>query len=392
MLMKKSTHVQLLSLLEEQTRNLVTKPHISGQNIPLEVLSENPTYKIIIDNLNTMHKTHSQELKLLSKQTASPVIKSENTLSNHKEIADLEDYYEKHELLNRTLSEAFWDMKIIAGDPMNPLNKFVWSQQFRYLLGFKDENDFPNKMKSWTDRLHPDDKEITLASFSDHLLDYSGRTPFDLEYRLKLKNGEYAWFHARGTTLRDNKGIPLRVAGIIRNIMSERNKALYIQNMNEQFIFLSKSIEEMSNSIGSIAHHAQELVMTQEFTLDAANNAQLATNETEEISKFIKSIADQTNLLGLNASIEAARAGEHGSGFNVVAQEVRKLANHSAQATGKIDTSLQEMQGSVVAITDQMHKISTLAELQASLTEELHASAEAIQNLTQNMLIMLKNS
>lgn len=298
----------------------------------------------------------------------------------------MKDFFQKHQLINKVLKEAFWDMTVKQGDPMNPKNEFWWSPQFRYLLGFKNEQDFPNIMSSWSDRLHPEDKEFSMEAFAKHLLDYSGNTPFDLNYRLQLKTGEYRWFHATGETLRDEKGAPIRVAGLIEDITEELNKLEYVNTMDEKFKHLSQSIEGMVNGINSITDHAQKLASTQEFTLEAANKVKIATKETVEISKFIKTIADQTNLLGLNASIEAARAGEHGKGFNVVASEVRKLALNSSEATEKIDGGLTTMSDSVMDIIEQMAKISELAQTQAALTEELSASAEEINSMTKFML------
>ncbi|MEE1132417.1 MAG: PAS domain-containing protein [Caryophanon sp.] len=304
----------------------------------------------------------------------------------------LSNYYVKNDLINKVLVEAFWDMTVEKGDPVNPNNEFWWSNQFRQLLGFHNEQDFPNVMSSWSDRLHPEDKGMAMQAFTDHLLDHTGRTPFDVEYRLQLKTGEYHWFHATGETMRDRNGAPLRVAGIIRDITSERNKELYVVQMNEKFEQLSHSITAMNDAILLISNHAQELVSSQEVTVQVANTVKDTTDQTAEISNFIKSIADQTNLLGLNASIESARAGEHGKGFDVVAQEVRKLAIHSAEATGKIDTSLDNVKQSITAIISQMGKISELTELQATLTEELNASADEINLMSVDMMELMKRS
>src|SRR6516165_287125 len=109
-------------------------------------------------------------------------------------------------------SEALWDMEYPGDGQLLPSTPFWWSEQFRKLLGFQDENDFPNVLDSWGSRLHRNDKDRTFAAFAAHLQDRSGRTPYDIEYQLQMKSGEYRWFLARGYTLRDAGGSPLRVA------------------------------------------------------------------------------------------------------------------------------------------------------------------------------------
>lgn len=192
--------------------------------------------------------------------------------------------------------------------------------------------------------------------------------------------------------MRDRNGAPLRIAGIIRDITAERNKELYVTQMNDKFEQLSHSITAMNEAILLISNYAQELVSSQEVTVQAANTVKETTDQTAEISNFIKGIADQTNLLGLNASIESARAGEHGKGFDVVAQEVRKLAIHSSEATGKIDNSLENVKQSITSIMTQMSTISELTEMQATLTEELNASADEINLMSIEMMQLMRNN
>ena len=146
----------------------------------------------------------------------------------------------KYKLANKALNTGLWDMEVIDGDPVNPENTFIWSDEFRHMLGFTDENDFPNKLNSWSDRIHPEDKESTLNAFIKHLTDYSGKTPYNLKNRLQMKNGEYNYFQALGDTIRDESGKPLRVAGLLRNIEEERaaelNKQL-LEHISRSFNF-----------------------------------------------------------------------------------------------------------------------------------------------------------
>ena len=148
----------------------------------------------------------------------------------------------KYKLASDALNIALWDMNVVQEDPINSENTFTWSREFRQMLGFTDESDFPNVLHSWSDRLHPDDRERALKAFAAHISDYTGKTPYNLEYRLMHKNGEYRYFHAFGATQRDSDGMPLRVAGALMDINRKKKMEEALKENNKRAMLILNSM------------------------------------------------------------------------------------------------------------------------------------------------------
>ena len=141
-----------------------------------------------------------------------------------RHIREQNEYHRaKLHMVAQATGASLWDMQIARDDPLNPANSFTWSDDFRRMLGFTDENDFPDLLGSWSDRLHPDDKERTLEQAGKHLSDTSGKTPFDVQYRLMKKDGQYGYFRATGSAFRDEEGNPVRIAGTLVDITETKN-------------------------------------------------------------------------------------------------------------------------------------------------------------------------
>nr|WP_246432415.1 PAS domain-containing methyl-accepting chemotaxis protein [Xanthomonas theicola] len=352
----------------------------------------------------------------------------------------------RFELGSQMLSDGLWDMSVIAGDPINPNNEFWWSQQFRDLLGFESEQDFPNVLDSWASRLHPEDKERSLNAFAAHLNDRSGRTGFDIEYRLQLKSGQYRWFRARGLTKRAADGTPLRAVGALMDVEAGRqlgevantlsSAAGNIVRSNDD---LARRTEQQAAALEETASSMEEMTSIVRKNADGAHQAnglasgaaetalrggelvngvvstmadiQASSRKIGEIITVIDGIAFQTNILALNAAVEAARAGEQGRGFAVVASEVRSLAQRCTTAAKEIrdlisesgakvgqgaqqvnvaGQAMQELLVAVKQVNDIMGGIAAASQEQSAGIDQINQSIVQMDTVTQQNAVLVE--
>jgi methyl-accepting chemotaxis protein len=127
----------------------------------------------------------------------------------------------------------------------------------------------------------------------------------------------------------------------------------------------------LSKGMGSISDTVKDVV-TEMQSLDGASR------QIGEILGLIEEIADQTNLLALNAAIEAARAGEHGRGFAVVADEVRKLAENSASSTKQIGTLVADIQRRTGAVLERTARANSLVQNNAESARNVTTMIENV--------------
>lgn len=111
-----------------------------------------------------------------------------------------------------------------------------------------------------------------------------------------------------------------------------------------------------------------------------------SAGKMQDILEMIRNVADQTGLLALNASIEAARAGEAGRGFAVVATEITNLSSQTNDATGDIDTLIDEIVRSVEDVTEAMNKLLESSQMQNRYVNETADSFRQIHTSTQNIV------
>ena len=195
------------------------------------------------------------------------------------------------------------------------------------------------------------------------------------------------------------------VSGIAQQSGEMEAASLTVSNMNDtitqntQKTMLaahdaSQASEDATASESTVREMIQEMSMIGKVVNDSANVIMQLGSSSEaigEIVQVIEEIADQTNLLALNAAIEAARAGEQGRGFAVVADEVRKLAERTQKATKEITTMIAHIQRDTTAAISTMHSGKARVERGESITRQAGERLQQIIEHTQNVSSIVTN-
>jgi PAS domain S-box-containing protein len=180
----------------------------------------------------------------------------------HDQLADaqqmnaiLRERLDQFEIATMGSQEGLWETRPLPNLPWySPKTPTWYSSQFIALLGF-EEHEFPPVEESWASRIHPDDRDRVFQALREHI---EHQVPYEVESRLKTKQGEYRWFKGKGQAIFDEQGTFIRGGGTIRDITDQKKSEEAVKRKHE---LLTTVVEGTSDIIFVKDHEGRYLLL-----------------------------------------------------------------------------------------------------------------------------------
>jgi len=312
------------------------------------------------------------------------------------DVTAFRELRERSELLDRTAGVGLWEAVLHQGDAMDSRSRWTWSAEFRRLVGYDSEADFPNLVNSWSDRLHPDDVASTFTAFGGHLEDKTGGTRYDVSYRLKVRDGSYRWFRATGGCRYMEDGSTVRACGSLTDIHQQKMAEIEAQEtaaedartIHELRLALqaladgdssyriaatfpakaerlkhdfNQAAQKLGRAIGAVGATVEQTRITAE---EIASGSRDLSSLTEQQASALEETAATTEELAASVkqTADAARqAAQRGSEATQAAEAGGVIAEHAVAAMARIETASHKISDIIRVIDDIAFQTNLLA-------------------------------
>ena len=198
-------------------------------------------------------------------------------------------------MVHELLASGMWSMEF---NERGEMISVLWSDEFRSMLGYESEEDFPNVLESWSDLLHEEDKDRVLHEYYSTIDDYTGKKTYDVNYRLLTKNQGWRWFRAAGKLSRREDGTPISYIGIFVDITRQKtlNEALETQRrLLEDALKQAQRANRAKNMF--LTNMSHDLRTPMNAIIGFATLAAMNLSDQATVSDYLNQIIASTNDL-----------------------------------------------------------------------------------------------
>ncbi len=210
-------------------------------------------------------------------------------------IAQIERERTAMENIQAALGSGPWSMDF---NERAEIVSCIWTDMFRKMLGYKSEEDFPNRLESWSDLLHEEDKAYVMKEYWDTVRDYSGEKTYDVRYRLLTKNAGWRWFHAAGRLSRREDGSPVTFVGFFIDIDDEKKMEARLEAQRADLEDALAAAQHANRAKTTFLNNMSHDIRTpMNAIIGFTSLAAAHIDNTEQVKDYLTKIATSSNHL-----------------------------------------------------------------------------------------------
>ena len=174
----------------------------------------------------------------------------------------------------------------------------IWTDVFRNMLGYESEADFPNRLDSWSNLLHEEDKAYVMKEYWDTVRDYTGEKTYDVKYRLLTKNAGWRWFHAAGRLSRREDGSPVTFVGFFIDIDDKRRMEAQLEAQRTDLEDALAAAQHANRAKTTFLNNMSHDIRTpMNAIIGFTSLAAAHIDNTEQVRDYLTKIATSSNHL-----------------------------------------------------------------------------------------------
>lgn len=210
-------------------------------------------------------------------------------------IAQIERERTAMENIQAALGSGPWSMDF---NERAEIVSCIWTDMFRKMLGYKSEEDFPNRLESWSDLLQEEDKAYVMKEYWDTVRDYSGEKTYDVRYRLLTKNAGWRWFHAAGRLSRREDGSPVTFVGFFIDIDDEKKMEARLEAQRADLEDALAAAQHANRAKTTFLNNMSHDIRTpMNAIIGFTSLAAAHIDNTEQVKDYLTKIATSSNHL-----------------------------------------------------------------------------------------------